>query len=374
MYKIISYFIVVTALFVISCKNTTRNMVDNYVPLDTLFYPDPVDTLCSNYIDEISYINLMQSENHIIPEATKIEEQNNRIFIFNKNLHKIVVYSSIGNFLYEINHVGKGSQEYLEIANFTVSNKYVYIIDNYKHQIVKYDVINGNYIDRKDIGFVAWDLECLSENEFLFTFLPNNPKGKVEMEQPNGAVWKTDSTFSNIVEEYLPYHKKHIEMIGKNAYFTRCKQGIVFHSHQNNGYIIFPDGQQTPQYTHLILPQSVPSISEAKYEDIIRNDYMYLSETPFITDDYIIFAVGKGNMDEPVLMEKKSKKFEKNKECDSFHALLLPSYVKDNKFVTYLSDYELYQDLVSDGFPIANEQIEQTLSNGGACLVIYSMK
>lgn len=364
----------VAALSLIGCKNGSKCGTNNYVRIDTLYYQNSIDSLCSAYVDDIYYVSLKQSENHIIQEATKVETQNNKLFILSKNLHKIVAYSLNGDFLFEINKLGKGSQEYSEIANFTVDDKYIYIVDNLKHQIIMYSCDNGKYKNRKDISFVAWDIACLSENEFLFAFLPNNPNGRVNMKQPTAAVWKTDSTFSTILEEFIPYHEKYTEMIGKNVYFTKYKNDVVFHSFQNEGYMIFSAGQQKPQYTHIVLPQCISSISEAKYEDVVNGDYMYLSETPFILEDYIVFAIGKGNIDEPVLLKKKDKKFEKNKEYDPNGGLLFPSCVIDDKLVVYLSDKELYNNLVSDGFPKANEQIEQTLENGGACLIVYSMK
>ena len=194
------------------------------------------------------------------------------------------------------------------------------------------------------------------------------------MKQPNGAVWKTDSTFSNIQGKYLPYSENYYEMVGKNVYFTKSDQGVVFHSFQNSGFLIFPPDSKNPLYIHCVLPKPISSNLGIKYEDVVLNNYMYLATTPFISKGYIVFSIGKGNIDEPVLFAKKSTKSGRNKESNSSNAILHPSCVSDNSLISYLSDYELYQELVADDFPKANEHVEDVLSNGGACLIIYSMK
>lgn len=358
-------------IMALSCTNQNNRSQDTFVTVDTLLFQEPIDSLCSNYIEDIEYVPLEQSEKHILPEATKIEEHGGKVFIFSKELHKIVVYSTDGSFLYELNRFGKGNEEYLEIANFTTSDENIYIVDNIRHQIVEYSSDNGMYKCKKDIHFVAWDMAYLSNNEFLFSFLPNNPEGRVDMQQPNGAVWKTDSTFSTILYTFLPYNDDYNEIIGKDSYFTRSNYGVIFHSFQNSGFFYFMPEQKSPSFVYVKMPQL---ISSNCYEELVEQEYSYIAETPYVTDDYIIFSVGKGSAEEPVLWTNKNRVFEKNREFSSNFILLFPSYVNDHGFVSYLSDYYLYQELVSDGFPKADEKTEIILNNGGACLVNYTMK
>lgn len=370
-----NYLVVAMVLLTTGCHkdNTNCRLAENFERVDTVCYREPIDTLCAEYIDEVIYVGLNHSEEHIIPEATKIEVLDGKIFVFSKRLQKVVAYAFDGGFLYEISHRGKGAQEYLEIANFTVDDKTVYLVDNIRHQIVKYAVADGQYQGRKDIDFVAWDMSWLAEDKFLFTFLPNNREGRVNMKQPAGSVWETDSTFSRIIEEYLPYAEDYQEMVGKNVYFTRNRNQVVFQSYQHAGYFIFSANHQ-PQYIHLALPESVPSMSRMKYQDVVHNQYPYLAETPLVTDDYTIFAMGKGGFGEPVLIKKVTKGISKNRESTSYNVLLSPSFATGNQFGVYLSDYDFYTGLVADGFPRADERTEETLEKGGACLIVYSMK
>ena len=91
-------------------------------------------------------------------------------------------------------------------------------------------------------------------------------------------------------------------------------------------------------------------------------------------NDYVLFVVEQGDCTDSVLWERHTKYVTRNKEYDSYNAILPPSFVMNDKFVSYLSDYDLYEMYVTDGFSRADEQTEKILKEGGACLLVYSMK
>lgn len=368
-------FLLMTICILLSgCKQNRTTCNDKYICVDTICCMEPVDSTCFQYVKDISYIRLEGSEKRIIPEATKVLANQSHIFIYSKDLHKIVAYSHSGNFEYEINQRGMGNKEYMEIANFCVNDNYIYTVDNVKHQIGIYNASDGQLLEKRTITFNAWDMECLSYNEFLFTFLPNNPKGSVDLEQPRGAVWKTDSTFTRILSTYIPYSDDYYEMIGKGRYFTKSGNDVVFHSFQNSGLFIFQAGAQSPLYIDAVFPNSIPIDEYVSYDDVKKYDYEYFSETPFVTDDYICFEMGRGEYTEPYIMNRRTNHVVKNPEVDSYNAVLSIYAIIGKYLVSYISDYYYYELLISSGFCRADVQTEETLRNGGACLVIYTMK
>ena len=367
-------FTIVICFVIVGCKTNTYQDDKEYECIDTLSLQEPVDSLCSQYVKNIIYLRLKESNKHIIPEVAKVEINKDKFFFFNRLSHKINVYSHSGQFLYEINHRGKGNNEYMEIANYSVDDQYVYIIDNIKNQIVIYSALNGDYKEKRPIPFIAWDMECLSDNKFLFTFLPNNPDGGVIMKQPKGSVWRTDSTFAIIQQEYFPYSDDYYEMVGKNYYFTKNGKDVIFHSYQKNAIFLFNEKTDDPRYIDVVLPKPVPTREYVSFNDVQKQEYTYLSTTPFITENYIVFEMGKGAYSETYLMDRKEKRVVTSPEENSYNAVLAPSAILDNKFVTYLSDYDLYEELISYGFQKADPETEALLKEGGACLIVYSMK
>lgn len=349
---------------------------DEYTGLcvDTISCANGVDTLCSQYVEDISFVCLKGSDTHPISDPTKVLANANGIFLFSKKNHKIVAYTHGGDFMYEVDHRGHGSKEYLEIANFCVNDNHIYIVDNARHCVMIYDAATGAYQGKRPLVFNAWDMECLSDNEFLFTCLQNNPEAKFDMPQPQAAVWKTDSTFSNILHEYLPYPEGYCEMIGKRQYFTRSGKDIVFHSYQNEGCFIFRANSDSLLYIDAVLPRPIPGDKAYSYHEVMEREYTYMSETPLVGERYICFDCGCGVYYETYLVHRPDKHVTKNKEVDSEKAILSPALILGDKFVSCLYDYDIYESLVSSGFKKADGETEEILRRGGICLVVYTMK
>ncbi len=277
-----------------------------------------------------------------------------------------------GDFIYEINQKGRGRDEYLEIANFTVSDKYIYTIDNYKHCINVFALHDGRFIRSDNVSFTAWDLEAFDDNHFLFTMLKNNPHGKLHYQQPCYAVWQTDSTW-NAQKWFIPYKDDYHEMIGKHTYFSVSDTNIIFHSFQNDGYFLFHK-TKSPTYQPIKFAKSIDEKHRSDYHYVQNTDCNYLAQTPIINQDYAILSIGGKDYDETVLLTKQTQSFHKNCEANSNKCIIDAQIAWNSCFITYLSDYYLYEELIASGFPRANPQTEGLLKKGGSCLLIYKMK
>lgn len=357
-----------------SCTSRQQSLShQNENTSDTLFYSEPVDTVIPQYVSNIQYMPLERSEQYIITEPTKFRIKDGRIFIGSKFLHKLVVYDISGKFLYEIDRKGKSKQEYLEMISFAVDNRYVYTLDNFKHRINKYHVADGIFAGYQDISFVAWDIDCLGPDKFLFTYLPVNPQGKVDMKQPQGAVWTTDSLMQ-VKDTYLPYSDDDYEMIGKNVYFTQSGDSIVFHSHQQDGFWIFDSKSSAPWFTSVSFTKGIPDADRQDYKKVQSEMYNYIAETPIITKDYVLASISREDYTEPMMAKWKGGHFICNPLYDYHNNLFYPIGVLDNRFICYLSDYSTYEEMTASGFLKADAQTELLLRKGGGCLLFYTMK
>lgn len=366
------YFIIIS-LVVCGCQNRQID-TNTFSSIDTIVYHGAVDTLCSQYVSEITYLPLMNSDKHILKDVTKIRTDNKRIYIFSKRMRRLSVYEKNGSFAYELNQLGKGHKEYMETANFTLDDKYIYILDNVKNDVVLFNSQTGAFVKKIKIPFIAWDMEYLWNGRFLFTCLPNNPNGKISHKQPDGAVWETDSSLNKVQRQYFPYQDEYYEMVGKDTYFTKSEGKVIFQSYQNQGFYIFEKGKDDPVYIDMAFDKPLPAKGKIDYTQANEKGYQFLTETPFVLNSYIMLTIADNGYDEPVLYNCNTGQISKNQEVDSHNTILFPLSIIDNKFVYYLADYDFYEMLVSSGFKRANTEIEKLLENGGACLLFYDMK
>ena len=91
------YFIGIS-LVVFGCKERQLN-TNVLSAIDTIVYHKPVDTLCSQYVSKITYLQLKNSDNHMLHDVTKIKSSKDKIYIFSKKMHKLSVYTKNGVYI-----------------------------------------------------------------------------------------------------------------------------------------------------------------------------------------------------------------------------------------------------------------------------------
>lgn len=373
MSNLIKTIIIALLLFVVaSCKQGSK-VVDKVAPTATIQIAEAPDSVCGKHVRSIDYLPLLGSEQHIMPEVTKMIFQNQCYYLWDKERHMVVAYSDKGLFKFVIDKRGKASDEYMEIANFTVDDHNVYTIDNYRHEVSVFSAVDGSFVEKRPIDFVAWDMEWLGDDKFLFAYLPNNPNGQVNTKQSNYAVWMTDSTFETTMAEYFPYQDDYYEMIGKDTYFARVANGVAYSSYKDDGYYVFTKDGDVPLYYALDMPKPRPNAKNMPYEEVVKNGYCYLSETPRITTNYIFLAIASMGMDDVYMYSKSTRQTMVNSYSDISRAIMPPVCTMGDKVVAYLSDEGLYADLTSEGFKKCSKQGEDIFRKGGACLLIYTL-
>lgn len=331
-----------------------------------------MDTTLSDYVASIEYLPLYGSEKHVIGRVTKSCVRNGRIILFDGSLDKLVGYDLSGNFIYEVNHRGHAEKEYLEIANFAVSDNHIYTIDNFKHRISIYSLKDGSYIGTKDIAFIAWDIACFDDNHFLFTMLENNKNGALSHAQEKYAVWATDSAYK-IKDRYLPYAEDYYEIIGKGRYFSVCADKILFSSFMRSGYYRF-DKNGTCDFVAIDFENPIPASFSGTWDDVLKNNYNYVDETPYALNDYLVFSIGRLGYAEMALVDVKNDVAAVNKSTDAHNLMMDIIGMYDGSLLSYIDSYDTYANLVAYGFAKADEKAERLLRKNGMCLLKYKLK
>lgn len=351
----------------------TNSNVDNVQQLEEIKFTESVVPELNSFVAGIEYLPLYGSDDYPIDEITGMKFHGGHIVIGCQAHHpEIHIYDRDGKHLSTISRIGNGPGEYLEIAAFCVSGSSLYILDNYSHRINEYSLDNGSFIGSTKVDFNAWDMEMLDEKTFIFTMLPNHPAAQPDLSQPSYAVWTTTLSGERI-DNYLPYAEDYYEMIGKRKYFTKSDGKVYFHSYMNPGVYEF-DKDGSLGYIPFVFPKNIPESGALSFKEVSDEGYYYLSETPFFSEKFIACNIARGDEDGLFLYGRLDKTFYENDPDNITNAMGAVFGVRDNDFVSYLSDYDMYESMVEDGFQTAPQSVVELLKNDGSCLLFYKMK
>lgn len=371
-FKVIIIFAIIAIM--INCSEHRNDIsVSNINVSDSIFFTEPLDTFPKGIIDSIYWIPLQSSDKNIIKEISKLCVTDSLILICDKYQGLVQAYSKEGNFEYQIKNKGNGPYEYLEIAAFTITPTSIYILDNYSNKISRYAIKTGRFIEKTTVPFVAWDMEAFDDNDFLFTYLSNNPEAHIDYKPIGFAVWRTNEHWE-ITHQYLPVDKDYTELYGKSRYFTRSGHNIVFHALKYNGYFIFSENE-IPDFYPIMFSNPVPTDHNIRLDDVNKGHWQFLAETPFRLNGYGIVEISVAGRGEQLFAIDSSKKIYSNSETNAQSIPIDIVGTMNNGFIGCINDnYDLYKTLTQYGFSKGNKDVESILKRGGCCLIIYQMK
>lgn len=356
-----------------SCSKVTSDFSvgDEIIIADTLSCVGFKDTIPSGLICGIKYIPLQGTNQGVFGDIYKILITDSLYIVVDKSKCRIATFSKTGELLHQIDKMGHGPAEYLEIAAATATDSVIYIVDNFSRRMQLYSIMDGRYIKSIDLPFIAWDIEALSDDDFLFTCLNVNPDAKILPKPINYAVWRTNADME-IMDTYLPVSDEYTEMIGKTRYFGKDSDGnVIFQMYKYPGYFTFTKEGFT-EYHHIVFQKPIPFDRYLSYSEVQEKGYEYIDETPFVFEDYWVAAVAKKEFAEQMLGNYKMNAILKNSNQWASNFLINIIGVDKDGFVGIINDdYEQYLALTEHGFPRADTETEECMRQGCSALVQY---
>lgn len=355
----------------ISCKDGKVSAIHT-TDQTLVFNAAHVDTLLSNTIERIDFLALEPTENADVFEISKMVVKNDLIFMDDSKSAKIVVYDMNGKVKYILDHKGAGPQEYLELKSFAVDEQNLYTLDNFRHKINVYDCRSGIFKESRKLSFVAWDMEVLDDNHFIFAFIPL--EGAVlKVEQPPYKILITDRNLE-ITNNYFKYEHDEYEVIGRRTpYFASMEEGVVFSSMDADHFTIFYQ-EDSVKHIAIDFADKIPEKYRRDWKKISENGYNYMAEVPILCKNYMAFEFSVGEDMMNYLYDDNAGCFHGNTYVSSYNYLFHPLASYQNRLVSYLDDPSLYEELTETGFVRASAAIEQHLENEGAILIFYTMR
>lgn len=327
------------------------------------------DTLLRHYIDSITFLPLESSEETMLYGIDKFVAKNGLYYLADFRSGKIVTYDTEGNLKFVLANRGNGPKEYLEMKSFAVDETSIYIIDNFRHKIMVYNGINGQYERMTDLPFVAWDMEVLPDGYFIFSYIPYKG-GTPNLSQEKYKIFITDKEL-NIHRKLFEYKQEQFDFIGRQCYFTSSEKGVMFTSVSSDNLYLFA-GKDSVMQIEVDFKNEIPEQYRQDLQQINQNNYNYFSSTPIWYKDYIISSIADNGFLSDYVYNTKNGQLSKNDYVNAYKGLLTPVGSNENHLFGYLNDSMTYSELVKHGFSRAGKEEEQHLGHEGMLLVIYT--
>ena len=142
--------ILLIAILLTFCTSPKNNLITEKIINIPVNIEDIKHEKISEYCKDYKIITLETSSKCLIKNITRLVPYNNRLYIFDKDLNTVFIFSDTGKYITKIHKIGKGPQEYLQLTDFTIDkeNSELILSADRPYKFLYYN-LDGEYIDEK---------------------------------------------------------------------------------------------------------------------------------------------------------------------------------------------------------------------------------
>jgi hypothetical protein len=139
-----------------SKRSSVSSHLDSIIRIDLLFEPKATVTKLSEFAANVEYIPLQTTKNSLLSEfVLKIVNVDNKFYIRNSGLGgEIMCFSEKGKFLFKLQNLGRGPEEYTSITDFDVSsdNKELIVLSSIDRKLLVYSISDTGYSFKRSLS------------------------------------------------------------------------------------------------------------------------------------------------------------------------------------------------------------------------------
>lgn len=328
------------------------------------------------------------SDECLIGEVSKIFSENGRLCILDKKANSVFILEEDGTLAAKIFAVGRSSREYLELADMSVSDGLIWLLDQAMNKILCYD-LSGQYLKTIDISSY-WANKILVRNDriYLINEWSDSDEGMYRL-----FVLDTDG---KPIGKFLPFEAEDTDRYcGRDleSYTTLGDEIELCYPSDNTVYGM-TDGKCTAKYRIYFGKRNMPAEHAAKsliecMNDGLNEQYVMGIDAFKESSRYLFFRFGLGATDYTAIYDKKtatvdltnSASLVNNSTC---HLSLTSYFVEGDDVYSYIPAYQLklvYTYGTKNKLPEGNvyrdrlsQIIADTDESGNGILVKYRLK
>ena len=278
------------------------------------------------YLDSVDILPLKMNKGDYLYAIDKLIITKNRIHILDIKQNSVYSFTKEGDFINKVSKLGRGSEEYPNISDFSIDGDTVIIFN--RDVVYRYDV-SGKYYGKVKLNFVANKMECINGN---YAFYRGYNTSFKDYEYYYNLI-VTDKN-GDIVSKNFPYTK---DAMGIGSVFCRNGEKINFVSIENNTIYEFDDYEPIPHVAiHFAEPEN-------------KNETSFISNFRE-TKHSITFDIVGGNAGTAMVskLDSSSLVLNKRKADDNYIFIGASPYaVYDNKVFSILESHE-YKIMMED--------------------------
>jgi hypothetical protein len=363
----------VSALFIIigcSTKKKSQPLVDieiETIDFSTLMKLDGY--IPQSLVKSIKYILLDNSSEVLFKRIDKIKITEDRIYVLDSRLKRLIVFDSAGVGLGRIGSRGQGPEEYLQVTDFDVNNVGdVYFIDATGGNHDRLFVFNKDFSFNsvKKMPFEADIIQCLPNNKLLF--------GLSSWNKAENASQKIALTDLNLKTEqsYMEYDEYVDERYWISDYtFIENGTNVLYNKQIDNFvYEVSPEGQLVKAYFFDFGTKNVPNEYKKDVEKNLKKleYYCCLKNFVVINAKYILGTLWDRTKTKTFLVDRNSQKLYMSDEVASSDISNIAGYC-NNQIISYIYPGK-YDDIQAMDFP---EDVKKHVEDENFVLCLYTL-
>lgn len=279
------------AIFLFSCKQSINPQeAKNTFHIDINRH-DSISCFFDNY----QIIPLETTQACLIGDISKIQINDNKIYILDKKQSTIFIFDSHGKYINKIHRQGRAPEEYLSITDFNIYQNNIYCLSRANRKILAYtdnaqflnhiplnDWYNSFYIANDSLVYLFSDYS----NTQYYNYILYNYK-KLKNENRYDKFEKNQG----LIFDYTPFH-----ISGNNLLLTEQYDQTLYHLSSRGKEALYHFVFNTPDK----IPDDFKTINREKLYDFLKEketfkriNNIYLNNS-ILFIDYEIFCKGLG--------------------------------------------------------------------------------
>lgn len=317
-------------------------------------------------IASVEYIALDTTE--LFGFVEKILVRDERIYIKDPYVGKLLVFNLDGTFLNTIGWVGRGPEEFLGITDFSVTDNCVLVYDGQSDRLLTYD-LQGEFLTSREVPFKA-DALTVVDGRYFWALSSYNT-----LKFASRQVLLADADFKEI-SSWLEYPEATDTQFEFPYWFQTNGNSISYNRPIDNHIHLFsPSGDQKERirvdFRWLDVPDSQKGDLARFFES--GTPYAFMITPPVVTDRYIMGNLNRNGEISTFTVNRKDGSVSvcPMSELSTDNILMPMTSASDGRIVSCVN-----MDMVP-GFETderLSESMKQTLRGGGYVVILYTMK